>query len=53
MHEGIDGGQFSFEITIPKILDAKYWWRTIQKDVFQYCQACDNYQQMGNFIQSS
>jgi hypothetical protein len=49
MHEGIDGGHFSFEITICKILDAKYWWPIMHKDVLQYCQAYDNYQQTWNF----
>jgi hypothetical protein len=51
MHEGVGGECFSSKITIHKILDAKYWWPTMHKDVLQYCQACDNYQQIGNLIQ--
>jgi len=53
MHEGVGGEHFSSEITIHKILDAKYWWPTMHKDVFQYRQACDNYQRIGNLIQSN
>jgi hypothetical protein len=41
------------EIIVRKILDVKYWWPTMHKDAFQYCKACDNYQRIGNFIQSS
>ncbi len=43
MHEGVSGGQFSFESTVCKILDAKSWWPMMHKDVMKYCQACDNY----------
>jgi hypothetical protein len=43
MHEGVGGGQFSFETTVRKILDAKSWWAMMHKDVMKYCQACDNY----------
>ncbi len=53
MHEGINGGHFSSKIIVCKILDVKYSWPTIHKDVLQYCQACDNYQQMRNLMQSS
>jgi hypothetical protein len=52
MHEEVGGGHFS-EITIHKILDAKYWWPTMHKDVFQYCQTCDKYQQTRNLIQGN
>jgi hypothetical protein len=53
MHEGFGGGHFSFEITIHKIVDANYWWPTMHKYAFQYCQACDNYQQTKNLIYSN
>jgi hypothetical protein len=43
MHEGVGGGQFSFETMVCKILDAKSWWAMMHKDVMKYCQACDNY----------
>ncbi len=42
MHEGVNGGHFSSDIIVCKILDVKYWWPTMHKDVFQYCQTCDN-----------
>ncbi len=47
------GGHFSSKITVCKILDAKYWWRTMHKDVFQYCQACDNCQERRNLMQNN
>jgi hypothetical protein len=53
MHEGVGGGHFSFKITIRKILDAKNWWATMNKDVLQYCQTCDNYQRTKNLIQNN
>jgi len=53
MHDGVNGGHFSSEITICKILDVKYWWPTIHKDALQYCQACDNRHQMKNLMQNS
>jgi hypothetical protein len=51
MHEGVGGGHFSSKIIIHKILVAKYWWPMMHKDILQYCQACENYQQIGNLIQ--
>jgi hypothetical protein len=53
MHEGVDGGHFRFEITVRKVLDAKYWWSTMHEDVLLYCQAYDNYQQTNNIIQNN
>ncbi len=53
MHKGVNGGHFSSKITICKILDTKCQWPTVHKDVFQYCQDCDNYQQIGNLIHSN
>jgi len=43
MHERVSGGHLSFKTTIRKILDAKYWWPTMQKCVMKYYQTCDNY----------
>ncbi len=53
MHEGVNGGHFSSNTIVHKILDAKYWWSTMHKDVSQYTQACDNYQRIGNLIHSN
>jgi hypothetical protein len=53
MHEGVSGGHFSSKIIVRKILDSKYWWPTMHKDVLQYCQACDNCQWTGNLIEGS
>ncbi len=53
MDEGVDGGHFSSIIIICKILNVIYWWPMIYKDALQYRQACENYQQTGNLIQSN
>jgi hypothetical protein len=29
LHGGVIGGHFSFDIAMRKILDANYWWATI------------------------
>ncbi len=41
---------FSSEIIVCNILDVKHYWLIMNKDVFQYCQACDKYQQKRNLI---
>jgi hypothetical protein len=33
MHEGVGGGHFLAKFIVCKILDAKYWWPTMHKDV--------------------
>jgi hypothetical protein len=53
MHEGVSRGHFSFDITVCKILDTKYWSSTMHKGILQYCQTCDNYRQKGNLIQKN
>ncbi len=53
MHEGVKGGHFSFKIMVCKILDAKCWSSMMHKDVFQYCQVCDNCQWTKNLIQNN
>ncbi len=44
LHEGPLGGHFVTEIMQRKILDVKYWWPTMYKDVHDYCRSCDAYQ---------
>ena len=40
-HEGLAGGHFGANITLHKILMARYWWPTMQKDVYNFCRSCD------------
>ena len=40
LHKGNAGGHFSQDITVRKVLDAGYWWPTLYKDTYQYCQTC-------------
>jgi hypothetical protein len=41
LHEGPSKGHFATEITQRKILDARYWWPTMYKDVDDYCKSYD------------
>ncbi len=41
LHEGPSRGHFAIEITHKKILDARYWWSTMYKNVHDYCKSCD------------
>jgi hypothetical protein len=41
LDEGPLRGHFAIEITQRKILDAKYWWPTMYKDVHDYCRSYD------------
>jgi hypothetical protein len=41
LHEGPLGGHFAIKITQRKILDARYWWPTMYRDVHDYCRSCD------------
>jgi hypothetical protein len=36
LHEGPLGGHFTIEIIKKKILDARYWWPTLYRDVNDY-----------------
>jgi hypothetical protein len=45
LHEGIIGGHFAMNFTTKKILDARYWWATLFKDVMECCYNCDLCQQ--------
>ena len=40
LHKGNVGDHFSQNITIRKVLDAGYWWPTLYKDTYKYCQTC-------------
>jgi hypothetical protein len=48
MHHRVGGEHFFTNIIAKKILDANYWWPTLQKDVLQHCQSCDDYKHIRN-----
>ncbi len=53
LHEGPLERHFATEITQRKILDARYWWPTMYKDMHDYCRSCDACQRIGGLaIQS-
>jgi hypothetical protein len=35
LHEGVAGGHVVVDITTNKILDARYWWPTLFKDIHE------------------
>jgi hypothetical protein len=41
LHERMVGGHFATHIIAKKILDAKYWWPTLIKDIHDFCKSCD------------
>ena len=47
LHKGNVGGYFFQDITKRKVLDASYWWPTLYKDTYQYCQTCHECQKTG------
>jgi hypothetical protein len=47
LHEGMVERHFVVDITIKKILDARYQWPTLFKDTHDFCKSCDNYQKIG------
>ena len=47
LHKGNAGGHFSQDITVRKVLDAGYWWPTLYKDTYDYCQTCHECQKTG------
>ena len=52
LHKGNAGGYFSQDITVRKVLDAGYWWPTLYKDTYQYCQTCHECQKTGGLPKS-
>jgi len=53
MHNNVGGGHFSIDITNRKILNAKYWWPTLHKDVRMYCNSHDACQHTRNLSLAS
>jgi hypothetical protein len=37
LHSGVGGGHFFSDITMRKILNADYWWPTMNRDVHEFC----------------
>ena len=52
LHKGNAGGHFSQNITVHKVLDAGYWWPTLFKDTYDYCQTCHECQKTGGLPKS-
>lgn len=50
MHHGVGSDHFVAKITIHKLLDAKYWWSTMHKDVLAYCQTCNQCERTKNLV---
>jgi hypothetical protein len=50
LHEGPLGRQFVTEITQRKILDARYWWPTMYRDMHDYYKSCDACQRTGGLV---
>jgi hypothetical protein len=49
LHEGVARIHFVANITAKKILDVKYWWPTLFKDIHDFCNSCDSCQKIGRF----
>ncbi len=47
LHEGVVGGHFVADIIAKKILDARYWWPTLFKDIHDFCRTYENCQKIG------
>jgi hypothetical protein len=41
LHKGVGGGHFSANITVKKILDARYWWSIVYKDTLHFYKSCE------------
>jgi len=53
LYEGPSRKQFATKIMQRKILDARYWWPTMYKDMHDYFKSCDACQRIGGLaIQS-
>ncbi len=50
LHGGVTGGHFFFDIIVRKILDASYWWPTMNQEVHEYRRTCDQCQRTCNLL---
>jgi hypothetical protein len=46
LHERPSRGHFVTKIMQKKILDARYWWPIMYKDMHDYCRSCDACQRL-------
>lgn len=53
LHNGVRSGHFFIDIIIQILLDSRYWWFTIHKDVLHFCKSCDNCQKMNNLTRTN
>ena len=52
LHKGNVGGHFSQDIIVRKVLDGGYWWSTLYKDTYDYCETCYECQKTGGLPKS-
>ncbi|CAM6093902.1 unnamed protein product [Calypogeia fissa] len=52
MHKEEAGGHYAATTTTRKILDARYWWPTLHKDVNLFVRGCDPCQRVGKPMRS-
>ncbi len=50
LHGGVTRGHFSFDIIVRKILDAGYQWLMMNRNIYEYCQTCDQCQRTSNML---
>jgi hypothetical protein len=50
LHGGVAGRHLSLDNNVKKILDVVYWWLTMNRDVHEYCQPCDQCQRTCNML---
>jgi hypothetical protein len=50
LHGGIIRRHFSSDIIVQNILDATYWWLTMNPNVYKYCQTYDQCQKTCNLL---
>jgi hypothetical protein len=53
LHEGPSRKHFATKIMQRKILDARYWWPIMLKNMHAYCRSCDASQRIGGLLTQS
>ena len=53
VHEGVCGNHSGSRSLVHKLIRARYYWPTMQKDAHAYVKACDKCQRFGNLIRQS
>ena len=52
LHDGPAGGHLAANLTATKVLQASYWWPTLNKDAWNHCRACDRCQKSGSLAKA-